>query len=255
MWLGLPVLWLVLRARAIPLRIARARLARARRAHDHQHGRLARARDQLAAVAVVGPRRDPRLHDADLLGALGRALFGERLEPRQLVGVAPRRSAWRCCSGTSSARSRGGRSRRSGCWSRPPSGRSARSRCGAPTIDAPTLAIVFWMTLLTTLVHDRARRCPRARPLGRAARADLAAIAYNAVLIFGFSQPPGWSWRETCRRSPRDVGDADPGARPVLGAWWLHEQLHWQDGAAIVLVLVAIASVMLPRRRSRAQRA
>ena len=34
----------------------------------------------------------------------------------------------------------------------------------------------------------------------------------------------------------------------VSGAWWLNEQLHWQDGAAIVLVLVAIASVMLPAR-------
>jgi threonine/homoserine efflux transporter RhtA len=37
----------------------------------------------------------------------------------------------------------------------------------------------------------------------------------------------------------------------VSGAWWLNEQLHWQDGAAIVLVLVAIASVMLPPRGGR----
>jgi drug/metabolite transporter (DMT)-like permease len=36
----------------------------------------------------------------------------------------------------------------------------------------------------------------------------------------------------------------------VTGAWWLSEQLHWQDGAAIVLVLVAIATVMLPARPS-----
>ena len=35
----------------------------------------------------------------------------------------------------------------------------------------------------------------------------------------------------------------------VSGAWWLGEQLHWQDGAAIVLVLVAIAAVLLPARR------
>ena len=34
----------------------------------------------------------------------------------------------------------------------------------------------------------------------------------------------------------------------VSGAWWLHEQLHWQDGAAIVLMLVAIGSVLLPSR-------
>jgi drug/metabolite transporter (DMT)-like permease len=34
----------------------------------------------------------------------------------------------------------------------------------------------------------------------------------------------------------------------VIGAWWLKEPLHWQDGAAIVLVLLAIASVMWPTR-------
>jgi len=39
---------------------------------------------------------------------------------------------------------------------------------------------------------------------------------------------------------------------PVLGtlsgAAWLGEQLHWQDGAAIVLMLIAIAAVMWPAR-------
>jgi len=35
----------------------------------------------------------------------------------------------------------------------------------------------------------------------------------------------------------------------VSGAWWLNEKLHWQDGAAIVLVLLAIATVLLPARR------
>jgi threonine/homoserine efflux transporter RhtA len=38
----------------------------------------------------------------------------------------------------------------------------------------------------------------------------------------------------------------------VSGAWWLGESLHWQDGAAIVLVLIAIASVMWPTRSRRA---
>jgi threonine/homoserine efflux transporter RhtA len=34
----------------------------------------------------------------------------------------------------------------------------------------------------------------------------------------------------------------------VSGALWLHEQLHWQDGAAIALMLVAIGSVLWPAR-------
>jgi drug/metabolite transporter (DMT)-like permease len=36
----------------------------------------------------------------------------------------------------------------------------------------------------------------------------------------------------------------------VSGALWLHEQLHWQDGAAMLLMLAAIASVLVPARQS-----
>ncbi|MEP6558955.1 MAG: EamA family transporter, partial [Burkholderiales bacterium] len=32
------------------------------------------------------------------------------------------------------------------------------------------------------------------------------------------------------------------------GAWWLDETLHWQDWAAVMLMVVAIASVLLPTR-------
>jgi drug/metabolite transporter (DMT)-like permease len=46
---------------------------------------------------------------------------------------------------------------------------------------------------------------------------------------------------------------------PVLGvasgAWWLNETLHWQDGAALLLIGVAIASVLWPARRPVDQRA
>ena len=34
----------------------------------------------------------------------------------------------------------------------------------------------------------------------------------------------------------------------LSGAWWLDETLHWQDGAAVVLMMVAIASVLWPAR-------
>jgi drug/metabolite transporter (DMT)-like permease len=39
---------------------------------------------------------------------------------------------------------------------------------------------------------------------------------------------------------------------PVLGvfsgAWWLGEVLHWQDWTAVVLVMLAIATVLWPAR-------
>jgi threonine/homoserine efflux transporter RhtA len=41
---------------------------------------------------------------------------------------------------------------------------------------------------------------------------------------------------------------------PVLGAfsgaWWLGEQLHWQDLVAVLLIVVAIASVLWPAREA-----
>jgi drug/metabolite transporter (DMT)-like permease len=81
----------------------------------------------------------------------------------------------------------------------------------------------------------------------------IAAIAYNAVLIFGLAQPV---WLIMARNLPPIASSMSVMLIPVLGtisgAWWLGEALHWQDGAAIALVVVAIASVMWPTRAQRA---
>jgi drug/metabolite transporter (DMT)-like permease len=120
------------------------------------------------------------------------------------------------------------------------------------TIAAPTLAIVFWMTLATALtMTSLAVLFERDRWTAPAA-ATWAAIVYNAVLIFGFAQP---IWLVMARNLPPVASSMSVMMIPVLGtltgAWWLGERLHWQDGAAIVLVVVAIASVMWPARRDR----
>jgi drug/metabolite transporter (DMT)-like permease len=77
------------------------------------------------------------------------------------------------------------------------------------------------------------------------------AIAYNAVLIFGLAQPV---WLVMARNLPPIASSMSVMLIPVLGtvsgAWWLGESLHWQDGAAIALVLAAIASVLWPSRRA-----
>ncbi|MEO6895233.1 MAG: DMT family transporter [Caldimonas sp.] len=117
-------------------------------------------------------------------------------------------------------------------------------------IVAPTLAIVFWMTVATAgamtaltafFEHDR---------WGLPDAPTWSAIAYNAVLIFGIAQP---IWLVLARNLPPVASSMSVMMIPVLGtiagAWWLGERLHWQDGAAIVLVLVAIASVMWPVRQ------
>ena len=120
-------------------------------------------------------------------------------------------------------------------------------------MTAPTLAIVFWMTVITTLVmtvlatlveHDR-WQAP--------GPVVWAAIGFNAVMIFGFAQPV---WLYLARALPPVASTLSVMLIPVLGtlsgAWWLNEQLHWQDFAAIVLMLAAIASVLWPARRAQA---
>ena len=120
-------------------------------------------------------------------------------------------------------------------------------------IAAPTLSIVFWMTLLTALAMTLASVLFERHSWVAPGSATWAAIAYNAVIIFGIAQP---IWLILARNLPPIASSMSVMMIPVLGtvsgAWWLHEQLHWQDGAAIVLVIVAIASVMWPSRARQA---
>ncbi len=116
-------------------------------------------------------------------------------------------------------------------------------------IDAPTLTLSFWMTALTAVVitvlalaFERAQwRMPNATAGW--------AIAYNAVLIFGYAQA---AWFTLARGLPPVASTLSVMFIPVLGvfsgALWLGEHLHWQDWAAVGLMLVAIASVLWPAR-------
>src|SRR6185369_8341999 len=79
------------------------------------------------------------------------------------------------------------------------------------------------------------------------------AILYNAVLIFGFAHA---AWFSLARSLPPVASTLSVMFIPVLGvfsgALWLGEVLHWQDWAAVVLMMVAIASVLWPARATPA---
>jgi drug/metabolite transporter (DMT)-like permease len=76
------------------------------------------------------------------------------------------------------------------------------------------------------------------------------AVVYNAIGVFAFAQV---AWLSLARDLPPVASTLSVMFIPVLGvfsgAWWLGEVLHWQDWAAVVLVLLAIASVLWPSRR------
>ena len=118
------------------------------------------------------------------------------------------------------------------------------------TIDVPTLTISFWMTVLTTGVMSALAFVFESAqwrwPDGDAGWT----IVFNAVLIFGFAHA---AWFYLARGLPPVASTLSVMFIPVLGvfsgALWLDEALHWQDWAAVVLMVVSIASVLWPARR------
>jgi drug/metabolite transporter (DMT)-like permease len=252
MWLGLPVLWLLLSLRRVPFRVARAdwrelaKLSLTNMIIWHLIAILAVQALSSGRAAILG-------YTMPIFSALwGVALFGERLRPRHIAGIVAAGAGvalllWHEL-GTISGRPLAafGMLFAACVWA------LGTQQMRRSTIAAPTLVIVFWMTLASTLVTTVATILFERDRWIAPGTATIGAIAYNALVIFGFAQA---IWLIMARNLPPVASSMSVMLIPVLGtvsgAWWLHEQLHWQDGAAIVLVLVAIASVMLPARRSQ----
>jgi drug/metabolite transporter (DMT)-like permease len=105
-------------------------------------------------------------------------------------------------------------------------------------IELPTLTITFWMTAVTGIVVTVL-----------ASAAVNWAIAYNAVMVFGYAHA---AWFFLARGLPPVASTISVLFIPVLGvfsgALWLGEAVHWQDFASMVLMVAAIASVLWPSR-------
>lgn len=116
-------------------------------------------------------------------------------------------------------------------------------------IELQTLTLTFWMTVATAVVmtvlavaFERDQWQPPPAPVGWA-------ILYNAVLIFGYAHA---AWFSLARSLPPVASTLSVMFIPVLGvfsgALLLGEVLHWQDWAAVALMVAAIASVLWPPR-------
>jgi drug/metabolite transporter (DMT)-like permease len=117
-------------------------------------------------------------------------------------------------------------------------------------IDRPTLTLAFWMTAMTAVVVTAGAALTERHRWGWPPPQAWWAIVFNAVLIFGFAHAT-WYW--LARHLPPLASTLSVMFIPVLGVFsgavWLGEPLHWQDWAAVALMVVAIASVLLPARR------
>jgi drug/metabolite transporter (DMT)-like permease len=249
MWLGLPVLWAATVALKVDLRVPRR--------HWRELGALTLTNMLvwhvlaiLAIQALSSGRAAILGYTMPIWSALwGFALFGQRLQPRQIAGIAAAAVGvtlllwhelghiagrpWAAASMLLAA----------AVWA------LGTQQLRRTKIEVPTLALVFWMTVITTVAMSTltvAREHALWHPPSPSA---WAAIVFNAVAIFGFAQA---AWLVLARGLPPVASTMSVMLIPVLGtltgAWWLHEQLHWQDGAAIGLLLVAIAAIMWPGR-------
>lgn len=254
MWLGLPVLFLAVRAMRVPLRIERAQwpeLAKLTFTNMIVWHVLA-----IISVQALSSGRAAILgYTMPVFSALwGVAMFGQRLSPKQVAGVTAAAIGVALLLWHELGRMAGkpwaalGMLVSAAVWA------LGTQQLRRTRMNAPTLAIVFWMTVITTLVMTLLATAFETTRWQRPGAVVWAAIAFNALMIFGFAQPV---WLYLARSLAPVASTLSVMMIPVLGtlsgAWWLDEQLHWQDLAAIVLMLAAIASVLWPARAPRAQ--
>lgn len=120
------------------------------------------------------------------------------------------------------------------------------------SIAVATLTLAFWMTVLTAVVLTVLGLAFEQAQWKAPSPQTWAAIAYNAVLIFGLAQP---AWFTLARSLPPVASTLSVMMIPILGVFagavGLGEVLHWQDWAAVVLMVAAIASVLAPGSFSR----
>jgi len=252
MWLGLPVLGLVLRGAGVPFAVPRAHwralawLALFNMVLWHVLIMLAIPQLSSGRAAILG-------YTMPIFSAvLGSAFFGQRLALRAWGGVAAAALGVLLLLWYEFTQL-GGRPlgvalmlAAAGFWAL---GTQMLRRSAIPV---PTLTLAFWMMVVSTLAVSLIA-VGFERPQWHApGTATWGAIWFNALLVFGFAQP---AWFFLVRGLPPVASTLSVMLIPVLGvfsgALWLGEQLHWQDWAAMALMVLAIASVLWPQRVQR----
>jgi drug/metabolite transporter (DMT)-like permease len=116
-------------------------------------------------------------------------------------------------------------------------------------MPVPTLAISFWMTLMTTGVMSVLALVFESDQWVAPTPSNWFAIVFNAVLVFGYAHA---AWFYLARSLPPVASTLSVMLIPVLGVFsgavWLGEVLHWQDWAAVGLMTASIACVLWPQK-------
>ncbi len=116
-------------------------------------------------------------------------------------------------------------------------------------IEMPTISLTFWMLSITTLMMAAASFTFERAAWRMPTAVEWGAIVYNALIIFGFAHVV---WFRLARTLPPVASSLSVMMIPVIGvlsgAWLLGETPHWQDYAAMGLILAAMSTVLLKPR-------
>jgi drug/metabolite transporter (DMT)-like permease len=251
MWLGTPVLGVALLAMRVPLRIEREHwpelLVLAVFNMFIWHGLIIIAVQSLSSgrAAILG-------YTMPMFSAvLGALFFGNRLAGRAWAGVGAATLGvvlllWHEITNLSGRPL--GVLLALGAASTWALGTQLLRRTKMPV---PTLAISFWMTVLTTVVMTVLAVVFEQDRWVAPSSTTWGSILFNAVLVFGFAQT---AWFYLARSLPPVASTLSVMLIPVVGvfsgALWLGEVIHWQDWAAVVLMVVSIAAVLWPARKT-----
>ena len=253
LWLGTPVLGLALLAMRVPLRIPREHwrelLVLAVFNMFIWHGLIIIAVQSLSSgrSAILG-------YTMPIFSAvLGAVFFGDRLAKRSWIGVGAAAVGvtlllWHEFTHLS------GRPLgvllalvAASTWAL---GTQLLRRTQMPV---PTLAISFWMTAMTAVVMTVLAVVFERHRWVVPSSTHWGSIVFNAVLVFGFAHA---AWFYLARSLPPVASTLSVMLIPVVGvfsgALWLGELLHWQDWAAVVLMVASIAAVLWPKRAAPA---
>ena len=253
LWLGTPVLGLALMVMKVPFRIPRAHwrelLVLAVFNMFIWHALIIIAVQSLSSgrAAILG-------YTMPMFSALlGAWFFGDRLVKRSWTGVAAASVGvvlllWHELSNLSGRPT--GVLLALGAASTWALGTQMLRRTQIPV---PTLAISFWMTLMTTGVMTVLAFVFEADQWVPPTPSNWFAIVFNAVLVFGFAHA---AWFYLARSLPPVASTLSVMLIPVLGVFsgaiWLNEILHWQDWAAVGLMVASIACVLWPQKKVHA---
>lgn len=116
-------------------------------------------------------------------------------------------------------------------------------------IVMPTISLTFWMMALTMLVMAAVAVVFESSEWRWPHAVEWGAIVFNAIIVFGFAHVV---WFQLARTLPPIASSLSIMMIPVVGvfsgAWMLGETPHWQDYAAMLLILAAMSTVLLKPR-------